>query len=87
MLTWEGNQVQGGAQIIAKVKSFGKISHMVKSVDVQPSVGPNAIIIFVTGSVSIDGNNPLHFCEIFQLVSGGNNQYAIHNCLFRLNYG
>jgi hypothetical protein len=87
MMTWESNQVAGGPQIIAKVKSFGKMTHAVQTFDVQPSVDPNAILIFVTGSVSIDGNNPLHFCEMFQLVSAGNNQYAVHNCIFRLNYG
>lgn len=86
-MTWESNQVQGAQAIIAKLKSFGKIQHQVKTIDVQPSVDPNALLIFVTGSVSIDGNNPLHFCELIQLVNAGNNQYAVHNAIFRLNYG
>lgn len=87
MMTWESSQVAGAANIIAKLQGFGQIRHTVKTIDVQPSVDPNAICIFVTGNVILDQNNPLHFCEFFQLVSSGNNQYAIHNDIFRLNYG
>jgi len=87
MMTWESNQVQGVQNIVMKLKSFGSIKHSVKTIDVQPSLDPSAILIFVTGSVVLDQNNPLHFCEMFQLVSSGNNQYAIHNDVFRLNYG
>lgn len=73
MLTFEGNQVAGSEQIIAKLSSLGKVQHDVKSMDVQPSSNPQALIIFVTGTVRIDGGNPLHFCEVFQLVSTGPN--------------
>ena len=86
MMTWESSQVQGDQNIIAKLKSFGSIRHTVKTIDVQPSVSPNSILIFVTGSVVLDQNNPLHFCEMFQLVGSGN-QYTVHNDVFRLNYG
>jgi hypothetical protein len=55
--------------------------------DVQPSTSPNAICIFVTGAVKLGGPNPIHFCEFIQLVSAGDNNFTIHNCIFRLNYG
>jgi hypothetical protein len=88
MLTFEGEQFQGSQSIITKLKGVGKVSHQVKSMDVQPSVGGNALVIFVTGHVSIgEGGNPLHFCEMFQLVSTGPNAYYVHNDVFRLNYG
>ena len=87
MLTFESNQVQGGAAIVAKYKSVGPVQHTVKSMDVQPSNNPNAIVIFVTGSIKIGGDNPLHFCEFFQLVSTAPGQYYVHNDIFRLNYG
>jgi hypothetical protein len=48
---------------------------------------PSALVIFVTGSIQIGGDNPLHFCEFFQLVSTGPGQYYVHNDVFRLNYG
>ncbi|KAL3911065.1 MAG: hypothetical protein SGILL_007430 [Bacillariaceae sp.] len=88
MMTFEGGPlVVGGAAIVAKIKSFGQVGHQVKNIDVQPSQSPNAICIFVTGAVTLGSPNPIHFCEFIQLVSTGNNNYHIHNCIFRLNYG
>ena len=89
MLTFEGEQFQGTEPIINKLRQVGKVVHQVKSMDVQPSAAQNAIVIFVTGSVRIgDANaNPLHYCEMFQLVSNAPGSYHIHNDIFRLNYG
>jgi hypothetical protein len=87
MLTFEGNQVAGKDAILEKLRSVGQVKHEVKSMDVQPSNNPNAIVIFVTGSIKIGGDNPLHFCEMFQLVSTGPGAYYVHNDVFRLNYG
>lgn len=87
MLTFEGNQVAGAEAILAKLKGVGPVNHSVKSMDVQPSANNNAMVIFVTGSIKIGGDNPLHFCEMFQLVSTGPGAYYVHNDVFRLNYG
>lgn len=87
MMTFEGTQLQGTHSVMEKLKSFGKVLHKVKSIDVQPSHSPSAIVIFVTGSINIGSENPLHFCEFFQLVSSGPNQYYVSNDVFRLNYG
>eukprot|EP00578_Thalassiosira_sp_NH16_P024230 CAMPEP_0181102564 /NCGR_PEP_ID=MMETSP1071-20121207/14388_1 /TAXON_ID=35127 /ORGANISM="Thalassiosira sp., Strain NH16" /LENGTH=121 /DNA_ID=CAMNT_0023185557 /DNA_START=82 /DNA_END=447 /DNA_ORIENTATION=- len=87
MLTFEGQQVQGSAAIIAKLKSVGTVKHTVKTTDIQPSANPNAIVIFVTGAIQIGGDNPLHFCEFFHLVGTSPGQYYVHNDVFRLNYG
>ncbi|KAL7478660.1 hypothetical protein ACHAW6_004413 [Cyclotella cf. meneghiniana] len=87
MLTFEGTQLQGTENIIGKLKSVGQVAHTVKTIDVQPSKDANAIIIFVTGAVTIGGGNPLHFCEFFHLVGTGPGQYYVHNDVFRLNYG
>lgn len=89
MLTFEGEQFQGPENIINKLRQVGKVVHTVKSMDVQPSAAGNAIVIFVTGNVRIgDPNaNPLHFCEMFQLISTGPGAYYVHNDIFRLNYG
>jgi len=87
MLTFEGQQMQGTEAIMAKLKGVGQVKHTVKGMDIQPSANPNAIVIFVTGSVQIGGDNPLHFCEFFQLVSTGPGNYYVHNDVFRLNYG
>mmetsp|Transcript_13873 Transcript_13873/g.33560 ORF Transcript_13873/g.33560 Transcript_13873/m.33560 type:complete len:122 (+) Transcript_13873:1016-1381(+) len=87
MMTFEGQQFMGPQAIIAKLKQVGQVQHQVKSMDFQPSTSPSALIIFVTGSIKIGGDNPLHFCEFFQLVSTGPNQYYVHNSVMRLNYG
>jgi len=89
MLTFEGEQFQGSENILGKLRKVGQVVHQVKSMDVQPSASGNAVVIFVTGSVRIGGPdaNPLHFCEMFQLVSTGPNAYYVHNDIFRLNYG
>jgi len=87
MLTFEGTQHMGPEAVITKIKSVGNVKHTVKSMDVQPSSSPNAIIVFVTGSIQIGGDNPLHFCEMFQLVSNSPGSYYVANDVFRLNYG
>jgi hypothetical protein len=87
MMTFEGQQFQGPENIVGKLKSVGQVHHQVKSMDVQPSNSPSALVIFVTGTIKIGGDNPLHFSEFFQLVSTGPGQYYVHNSVMRLNYG
>jgi Nuclear transport factor 2 (NTF2) domain len=87
MMTFEGQQFQGPDSIMTKLRGIGEVKHIVKSTDIQPSTSQSAILIFVTGSISIANDNPLHFCEMFQLVSIAPGQFYVHNCVFRLNYG
>ena len=87
MMTFEGAQVGGQQAIITKLQSFGQVKHIAKTLDVQPSTSDSAIVLFVSGTIQIGGDNPLHFCEMFQLVAHSPGQYYIHNDVFRLNYG
>ena len=87
MMTFEGNQIQGAENIVNKFKSLGQVSYSTKTVEVQPSVNENALLIFVTGACKIGGDNPLHYTQLFQLVSNAPGQYYVHNTFFRLNYG
>ena len=87
MLTFEGQQLKGSEAIVNKLKGFGQVKHTVKGMDVQPGKDSNCIIIFITGMIQIGGDNPLHFCEMFQLVSTGPGNFYVHNDVFRLNYG
>lgn len=84
---FEGNKLVGTQAIVDKLIAVGPVQHQVKSIDVQPSTSETAILIFVTGQIKIGGDNALHFCENFQLVSTGPGQYYVHNDIFRLNYG
>ena len=87
-MTFEGGDpAVGPVDILAKLKRPGPLKHQVKAMDIQPAAGGQAIVIFVTGSVSIGGDNPIHFCEMFQLVSDGGSSYHVVNEIFRLNYG
>lgn len=87
-MTFEGNQIMGGAAIMEKVKSFGQTKHTVKTMDIQPAIDGQSIVIFCTGAIEIgQPGNPLHFSEFFFLVSSGPGQYYVHNDIFRLNYG
>lgn len=54
--------------------------------DVQMSTTGSAMLIFVTGQLKIENNNPLLFAQTFQLVATGPNQYYVHNDIFRLIY-
>ena len=87
MLTFEGSQVLGSAAIIAKLKSVGPVKHNVASLDVQPSNSPDSVLIFVSGTIQIGGDNPVHFSEFFHLISTGPGSYYVHNDMFRLIYG
>jgi Nuclear transport factor 2 (NTF2) domain len=87
MMTFEGQQHQGPEAIVSKLSSVGAVQHVVKSTDIQPTFSENALVIFVTGSIKIGGDNPLHFSELFILFSTAPQQYYVHNCIFRLNYG
>ncbi|KAG7351988.1 nuclear transport factor 2 NTF2 domain containing protein [Nitzschia inconspicua] len=88
MMTFEGNQIGGVDAIIQKITDFGKLTHIIKTIDVQPSPNPQAMFIFVTGACKIgDDQNALHFCEFIQLVAGENNSFYVSNSIFRLNYG
>mmetsp|Transcript_8652 Transcript_8652/g.17855 ORF Transcript_8652/g.17855 Transcript_8652/m.17855 type:complete len:122 (+) Transcript_8652:26-391(+) len=86
-LTFEGTMVQGGAAISQKFQSIGPVKHQHKSMDVQPGPNSSYLVIFITGSVQIGGDNPLHYCHFFQLVSTGPGAFYVHNEVFRLNYG
>mmetsp|Transcript_3077 Transcript_3077/g.4538 ORF Transcript_3077/g.4538 Transcript_3077/m.4538 type:complete len:89 (+) Transcript_3077:1-267(+) len=87
MLTFEGQEFQGAGNIVQKLKTVGKVAHNVRAIDVQMSTSQNAILVFVTGNLTIDGGNPLHFSQCFQLVATGPGAYYVHNDIFRLNYG
>ena len=74
MMTFEGQQYQGPEAICGKLSQIGRVQHSLRTQDVQPSLDPaQALLIFVTGMVAIDGGNPIHFSQVFQLVSTGPN--------------
>ncbi|KAF4652091.1 Nuclear transport factor 2 [Perkinsus olseni] len=91
MLTFEGEQFQGAANIVQKIASlpFQKVRHQIIKADCQPNPSNNGVIVFVTGNLYVDDNaNPLKFGQVFHLApnpsTGG---FYCMNDLFRLNIG
>lgn len=77
---------RGTRDIMEKLRSLPPCAYHVQSVDVQQSVMPNAILVFCTGQVMIEQGKPLKYCQVFQLVAEAQNQYYLHNDMFRFNY-
>jgi Nuclear transport factor 2 (NTF2) domain len=90
MMTFEGQQYQGGPGIVDKLRALGPVRHQVGSTDIQPSAADNAVILLVSGQVKIGADpasaNALLFTQFFQLVNAGAGQYYVHNTVFRLIY-
>jgi len=86
VMTWEDKQIQGAQQIMAKLNSLArKVSHNIVMCDCQPT--PNlGVLVLVTGDITIEDNQPIKFCQVFNLVPGAQG-FVIFNELFRLNIG
>nr|GLL23998.1 nuclear transport factor 2 [Ipomoea trifida] len=90
MLTFEGQKLQGGEDICAKLNAlpFGQCRHVVSTVDSQPSSLDGGIIIFVSGSLLLPGEeHPLRFSQMFHLIPTAEGSFFVQNDVFRLNYG
>eukprot|EP00518_Triparma_eleuthera_P005160 CAMPEP_0182464486 /NCGR_PEP_ID=MMETSP1319-20130603/8673_1 /TAXON_ID=172717 /ORGANISM="Bolidomonas pacifica, Strain RCC208" /LENGTH=114 /DNA_ID=CAMNT_0024664131 /DNA_START=9 /DNA_END=350 /DNA_ORIENTATION=- len=79
VMTFEGQQFQGATNILGKITSFGQIAHNITTVDVQPSVTESAMLVYVGGHVSIDGDSPIQFSQVFQLVATGPGEFVLNN--------
>ena len=84
MLTFEGEQFLGFDQIGGKLGALPSIKHNIQTTDYQPTMN-NGIVAFVTGELSIDGDQAIKFSQVFHLATGGTQGYYVHNDLFRMN--
>jgi hypothetical protein len=88
MMTSVGDAFKGSRAIVEKIRQVGPIRLNKLTQDVQPSAGGQSIVIFVTGSCTVAGQeNQILFCEFFDLVPTGPGAYCVANNIFRLNYG
>eukprot|EP00928_Gymnodinium_smaydae_P074515 TRINITY_DN57558_c0_g1_i1.p2 TRINITY_DN57558_c0_g1~~TRINITY_DN57558_c0_g1_i1.p2 ORF type:complete len:125 (+),score=23.38 TRINITY_DN57558_c0_g1_i1:94-468(+) len=91
MLTFEGEQFQGAANIAQKLASlpFRTVKHVIVKVDCHPVPGNGeGVLIFVTGNLFVDESpNPLKFAQVFQLNKPAGGNYFCQNDMFRLNIG
>ncbi|KAG6523941.1 nuclear transport factor 2B-like [Zingiber officinale] len=89
MLTFEGDKIQGAAAIVAKLSSlpFQQCAHAISTVDCQPSGPPGGVLVFVSGSLQVGGEqHPLKFSQMFHLIPTSQGSFYVLNDIFRLNY-
>jgi len=86
MFTFEGDKLQGRNNIMQKLLSLGHVKHNINTMDAQPTVG-GGIIVFVSGKLQIDSNQPLQFSQVFSLMPvQGTAGFFVLNDVFRLVY-
>ena len=67
MLSYDGQQFLGAAQINEKLGSLPKLKHEIKTADIQPT--HNGVLCFVSGQLIIDeSGNPILFSQVFHVV-------------------
>ncbi|WCJ20269.1 Nuclear transport factor 2 [Euphorbia peplus] len=90
MLTFEGQKILGGENISGKLNGlpFDQCKHLISTIDSQPSSFPGGIVVFVSGSLQLIGeDHPLRFSQMFHLVPAIQGGMFVQNDVFRLNYG
>ncbi|KAI0888065.1 nuclear transport factor 2 [Annulohypoxylon maeteangense] len=93
MLTFESASFKGTPSIIEKLQGlpFQQIKHQVSTMDPQPGVAPDHIMVLVTGQLLVDEEQrPMSYTQSFYLVPesvNGQTQYYVHNDIFKLVYG
>ncbi|KAK0579846.1 hypothetical protein LWI29_032400 [Acer saccharum] len=90
MLTFEGHKIQGVEDISAKLRQlpFDQSRHQISTIDSQPCSSTGGIVIFVSGSLQLPGEEHLlRFSQMFHLVPTLQGSFYVQNDIFRLNYG
>ncbi|XVE87835.1 hypothetical protein DITRI_Ditri19aG0019800 [Diplodiscus trichospermus] len=90
MLTFEGQKIQGVEDITATLNQlpFDQCRHVISTIDSQPSSFSGAIVVFVSGSIQLPGEeHQLRFSQMFHLVPLLQGNLFVENDIFRLVYG
>merc|ERR1712176_1236099 len=90
MMTFQGESVQGAQQIVQKLSSlpFQSVAHSIVKCDCQPSPSTSGILVFVTGTMVVNGNaaQQLKFAQTFHLIPAAPPLgWSIFNDIFRLD--
>ncbi|XP_045620452.1 probable nuclear transport factor 2 isoform X1 [Procambarus clarkii] len=84
LMSFEGVQVQGAAQILEKIKnlSFTKIVRAITTVDCQPTFD-GGVLVNILGQLKMDDDPPHGFNQTFMLKPLGDSFFVQHD-MFRL---
>ncbi|KAL5578937.1 hypothetical protein UlMin_011379 [Ulmus minor] len=89
LLTFEGQKIEGVANITCKLNQlpFDQCKHVISTIDSQPSSFSNGVVVFVSGSLQLPGEeHSLRFSQMFHLVPTAQGSFVVQNDIFRLNY-
>lgn len=67
ILSFEGQRLEGIEDICTKLNQlpFGQCHHAISTIDTQPSSFPGGIMVFVSGSLQLPGQDyPLRFSQV-----------------------
>lgn len=67
ILSFEGQRLEGIEDICTKLNQlpFGQCHHAISTIDAQPSSFPGGIMVFVSGSLQLPGQDyPLRFSQV-----------------------
>ncbi|XP_031286722.1 nuclear transport factor 2B-like [Pistacia vera] len=90
MLTFEGQKIFGVDDISTKLNQlpFDQCRHLINTIDSQPCTSTGGIVIFVSGSLQLAGEeHHLRFSQMFHLTPTQEGNFFVQNDIFRLNYG
>ncbi|XP_050367416.1 nuclear transport factor 2B-like [Argentina anserina] len=90
MLSFEGQKIFGAEDIAAKLNQlpFDQCKHLISTIDSQPSSTSGGIVVFVSGSLQLPGEEHLlRFSQMFHLIPTPQGSFFVQNDIFRLNYG
>lgn len=83
MLTFEGQKIQGSQNIVAKLTSlpFSQCKHNITTVDCQPSGPAAGMLVFVSGTLQLAGEqHALKFSQVFLQTPPLPDSRYIHGC-------
>ncbi|KAL2931578.1 Nuclear transport factor 2B [Bienertia sinuspersici] len=89
LLNFEGQKFQGLEEISTKINGlpFDQCRHLISTIDSQPSFVNGGVIVFVSGSLQLAGEeHQLRFSQMFHLIPTTQGSYFVQNDIFRLNY-
>lgn len=89
MLTFEGEKIKGAVNIVTKLTSlpFQQCKHNITTVDCQPSGPAGGMLVFVSGTMQLAGEEHLlKFSQMFHLMPTQQGSFYVFNDIFRLNY-
>ncbi|PWA70998.1 nuclear transport factor 2 [Artemisia annua] len=89
MLTFEGEKIKGALNIVTKLTSlpFQQCKHNITTVDCQPSGPAGGMLVFVSGTMQLAGEEHLlKFSQMFHLMPTQQGSFYVFNDIFRLNY-